>query len=115
MDDHNLRDGASSPGTSDRWPDQAQIFQIDRSRMVFLLRDLRRGLDEGAKEMAMVAVEGVFTKSRSRSLTRWARKLRLVSKDLSRLMRQIEGAPLPKTPNRPEPNRKQRNQRNGRS
>jgi hypothetical protein len=112
--DRNLRDTSSSAGTSDPWPDNGQIFQIDRSRMVLLLRNLRRGIDEGAKEMEMVAIESVFAKAVSQALTRTARKLHRVSEGLNELLRLVERAHLPKAPLRPTPkakagNRRQRN------
>jgi hypothetical protein len=99
-------------GTFDPLSDHAQIFEIDRSNMVLLLRSLQRAIDEGAEEMEMVAIEGVFVKSLSRALTRSARKLHLVARDLNRVLRLIERAHSPGANGRPEPKPKPRNRRN---
>lgn len=83
--------------------DTVEIFEIDRSAMVLQLRTLRNAIDEGAEEMEMVAAESVFRKSLSRTLTRSARKLHLVARDLNRLLRLVELAHVDKPPTRPEP------------
>ena len=83
--------------------DAVQIFEIDRSTVVFQLRSLRRAIDEGAQEMEMVAAERVFSRSLSQTLIRKARKLHLVARDLNGLLRLVERAHVDKPSTRPEP------------
>ncbi len=106
-----LRQGAVSIGTSDRVPDQVQVFEFDRSNVLLQLRGLRRAIDAGAEEIVMVSAEGVFSKSLSRTLERSARKLRLAANDLNRLILLVERAHAPNAPARSAPKPKPRNRR----
>jgi len=91
--------------------DDTEIFEIDRSNLVLQLRTLRRAIIEGADEIDMVAIERVFGKSVSRTLTRAARKLYLATEDLDGLLRLIERARTPNSSGRPKPKRKPSKQR----
>jgi hypothetical protein len=75
--------------------ENAAIFEADRSAMARELHILRRQIEECAMEMKMVAAEGVFDQSLSRALIRRAQKLRQVAKDLTNLLRLVEGARVP--------------------
>jgi hypothetical protein len=94
--------------------DPREIFEIDRSNVVLQLRTLRRAIDEGAQDMEMVAAERVFTKSLSRTLTRRARKLHLIAKDLNGLLRLVERSHAEKPPARPAPKSKRSSPRSAR-
>ena len=96
----NARRGNVVPENFDSWPDQNEIFEIDRSNLTLQLRAIRRAINESAEEMEMVAVEKVFVASVARALTRTARKLYRVSEDLHGLHRMVERARLPKEPER---------------
>jgi hypothetical protein len=103
------------PRLSQSEGDAAQIFEIDRSTVVFQLRSLRSAIDHGAEEMEMVAAEKVFVKSVSRALTHRARTLRLAAKDLNRLLRLVERAQVPKAPERLQLKPTSRNRRKARN
>jgi hypothetical protein len=105
----NIRPGVVLPKTFDPPSDHTQIFQIDRCNMVLQLRSLRRAIDQGAEEMEMVAAEKVFVRSVSRAITRRARRLRLVAKNLNRLLRLVERAQVPQPKPPPRNRRKTRN------
>jgi len=91
--------------------DAAEIFEIDRSNLVLQLQTLRYAIDESALEMEMVATERVFGKSVSGALMSGGLKLRLVARDLNRLLRLVERARAPKGPGRPDKKPKPRNRR----
>jgi hypothetical protein len=93
--------------------DQREIFEIDRSNMVLQLRSLRRAIEEGAEEMEMVAVERVFSKSLSAALIRNGQKLRLIAKDVNRVLHLIERAHAPNAPKRPDLTSKASQSKNG--
>lgn len=76
--------------------DALTYFEIDRATVVGQLQNLRRAIDEGAEEMAMVAAERVFDQSFSRALERRARQLQRVAKDLNALLRSVAHAQIPK-------------------
>jgi hypothetical protein len=82
--------------------DHARIFEIDRSNLVLQLRTIRRSINETAEEMEMVAIERVFVKPLSQTLTRTARKLYRLAQDLYGLNRMIEHALPPAAPGRPK-------------
>jgi len=79
------------------------VFDFDRATVARELKTLRRAIEEGAKQIDMVAAERVFAKSLSRALTRRARKLHLVARDLERLLRLVARAHIPKEAERPKP------------
>ena len=81
--------------------DDSRIFEIDRSDLVLQLGTLQRAIDEGATEIEMVAVEGVFVEPVSQALIRAARKLSRVSEDLRVIHRMVEQARPPIAPRRP--------------
>jgi hypothetical protein len=83
--------------------DDAEVFQIDRCNIMLQLRSLRRAMDQGAEEMAMVAIEQVFDKPLSRTLTRGGQRLRVAARDLTRILRLIEAAQVPKAPTKSKP------------
>jgi predicted ATP-dependent protease len=68
---------------------ESTYFEIDRSTVSTELRALQRTIKEGAKQIDMVAAERVFDQSLSRALVRRARKLHLVARDLSGLIRLV--------------------------
>jgi len=111
----NGRPDTDLPKTFDPQLDQLEIFEIDRSNLILQLRTLRRAIDEAAEEMAMVAIERVFSKSPSGALARGGQKLRLASRDLNRVLRLIERAHIPKAPGRPGPKPKLGNRRKART
>ena len=82
--------------------DHARIFEIDRSNLVLQLRTIRRAINETAEEMEMVAIERVFVKPVSQTLTRTARKLYRLAEDLYGLNRMIEQARAPAAMVRPK-------------
>src|SRR5260370_41169647 len=75
--------------------DHSRIFEIDRSNLVLQLRTIRRAINETAEEMDMVAIERVFVKPLSQTLTRTARKLYRLAEDLYCLNRTLMHAPPP--------------------
>ena len=89
--------------------DHARIFEIDRSNLVLQLRSIRRAINETAEEMEMVAIERVFVKPVSQTLTRTARKLYRLAEDLYGLNRMIELAHAPAAPLRPKRKPRPRN------
>jgi hypothetical protein len=93
----------------------AEDFESDRSDVVLQLRTLLRAIEEGAQEMEMVAAEGVFSKSLSRTLVRRAQKLLLIAKDLNGLLRLVERAHVEKPPGRPAPKSEPSSPRSARS
>ena len=82
--------------------DHARIFEIDRSNLVLQLRTIRRAINETAEEMEMVAIERVFVKPVSQTLTRTARKLYRLAEDLYGLNRMIVQAHPPTASGRPK-------------
>jgi len=103
-----------SPGTFDPPSNHVEVFEIDRSNMVFQLRSLSRAVDEGAEEMKMVAAEKVFDNSLSRALDREALKLRSITRDLDRLLGLVERAQVAGATRRSSPRRKQPHRGNSR-
>jgi hypothetical protein len=99
----NFRPSTVVPKTFDPLPSYVQIFELDRSNIILQLHSLRRAIDQGAEEMEMVAIERVFGKSLSRTLTRGGRKLRVAARDLNRILRLVEAAQVPKTPPKSKP------------
>jgi hypothetical protein len=89
--------------------DHARIFEIDRSNLVLQLRTIRRAINETAEEMEMVAIERVFVRPVSQTLTRTARKLYRLAEDLYGLNRMIEQARAPAAPVRPKRKQRPRN------
>jgi hypothetical protein len=75
----------------------SSYFEIDRSTVARELQSLESTIEEGAKQIEMVAAERVFDQSLSRALAKRARKLHLVARDLNRLLRLVERARMPKT------------------
>ena len=100
---------------SDQQIGQRELFEIDRSNLVLQLRALRRSINDGAEELKMVAIEGVFVNSLSRVLTSTARKLRILSEDFDGLIRQVERAAGPKATTRKLRTPKPRNRRSKRT
>jgi hypothetical protein len=90
------------------------IFEIDRSNLILQLRTIRRAINESAEEIKMVAIERVFVESVSRALSRSARKLYLVEKQLNGLHRMIERAHPPEEPERSNPKSRPRPRRKAR-
>jgi hypothetical protein len=80
--------------------DQRQIFEIDRSIVILQLRTLLHTIEEGGEELELVAAEGVFDKSLSRTLILRARKLHLIARDLNGLLRVLERAKADTPPER---------------
>jgi hypothetical protein len=74
-----------------------EYFEMDRSTVLEQLQNLRRTIDEGAKEMEMVAAERVFDKSLSRLLEGRARSLHRTAKDLNSLLRSVARAHIPRS------------------
>jgi hypothetical protein len=91
--------------------DDTEIFEIDRSNLVFQLRTLRRAINESAEEMEMIADEAVFAKSVSQALTRTARKMYRACEDLNALHRMLQQARPPAAPGRPPREPTPRNRR----
>jgi hypothetical protein len=93
------RDGQEKtrPHTNKRTHSELTDFEIDRSTVITELLALRRAIEEGAKQIDMVADERVFDQSLSRALVRKARKLHLVARDLNGLIRLILRSRVPKT------------------
>jgi hypothetical protein len=60
------------------------------------LQILRRAIEEGAKQIEMVAAERVFDQSLSLTLAQKARELRLVAKDLDSVLRLVAKARIPR-------------------
>jgi hypothetical protein len=83
--------------------DDAEVFQIDRCNIMLQLRSLKRAINEGAEEMEMVAIERVFDKPLSRTLTRGGQKLRVAARDLTRILRLLEAAQVPQAPTKSKP------------
>jgi len=77
-------------------------FEIDRLTVTRQIRNLRRAVSDGAKEMEMVAAERVFGKSLSRGILRRARKLALIAKDLDSLLRLVARFHIPSAAERPK-------------
>ena len=108
----NARQGTDFPETLDS---RLDLFEIDRSNLVLQLRAVRRAISESAEEMEMVAIERVFVEPVSQALTRTARKLYRITKELNGLHRAVERARPPKEPERsnskpkPRPRRKRQN------
>ena len=105
------RQGTVLPETFGLQLDQHDIFEIDRSNLILQLRTILRAINESAEEIEMVAIERVFVKSVSQALTRTARKLYQLAKDLTVLLRIIERANLPERSSpesRPRPRPKRR-------
>ncbi len=71
-------------------------FEIDRSTVARDLQSLKSAIEEGAKQIEMVAAERVFDRSLSRELVRSARKLQLVARDLNGLLKLVARAHMPK-------------------
>ena len=111
----NARQGIDFPETLDSRLDQHDVFEIDRSNLALQLRAVRRAISESAEEMEMVAIERVFVEPVSQALTRTARKLYRITKELNGLHRAVERARPPKEPERsnskpkPRPRRKRQN------
>ena len=97
------RQGTVFPETFGSQLDQHDIFEIDRSNLILQLRTILRAINESAEEIEMVAIERVFVKSVSQALTRTARKMYQLAKDLTVLLRIVERANLPKEPERSSP------------
>lgn len=74
-----------------------EYFELDRSTVLAQLQYLQRTIDEGAREMEMVAAEGVFDKSLSRLLEGRARSLHRTAKDLNSLLRSVARAHIPQS------------------
>jgi hypothetical protein len=88
------------PQARKRTDNELTYFEIDRSTVVSELRNLKSAIEEGAKQIEMVAAERVFDQSLSRELVRRARKLQLVARDLNGLLKLVARAHMPKTPER---------------
>jgi len=88
------------PEARKRTDNQLTYFEIDRSTVVSELQNLKSAIEEGAKQIEMVAAERVFDQSLSRELVRRARKLQLVARDLNGLLKLVARARMPKTPER---------------
>ena len=82
---------------------RATEFDFDRATVALELKKLQRAIEEGAKQIDMVAAERVFVKPLSRALVRRARKLHRVARDLKSLLRLIARAHIPMEAERPKP------------
>jgi len=83
-----------------RATNEITYFEIDRATVARELQNLKSAIEEGAKQIEMVAAERVFDQSLSRELVRRARKLQLVARDLNGLLKLVARAHMPKTPER---------------
>ena len=115
MAKRKVRGDVISPEASDQQIGQRELFEIDRSNLVIQLRALRRAINDGAEELKMVAIEGVFVSSLSRVLISTARKLQILSEDFDGLIRDVERATGPKATTRKLRTPKPRNRRKNRT
>jgi hypothetical protein len=81
-----------------RATNEVTYFEIDRSTVSSELQNLKSAIEEGAKQIEMVAAERVFDRSLSAALVRKARELHLVARDLKGLLKLVARARMPKTP-----------------
>jgi len=88
------------PQARKRTDNELTYFEIDRSTVAREVQTLKSAIEEGAKQIEMVAAERVFDQSLSRELVRRARKLQLVARDLNGLLKLVARARMPKTPER---------------
>ena len=88
------------PQARKRTDNELTYFEIDRSTVASELQNLKGVIEEGAKQIEMVAAERVFDQSLSRELVRRARKLQLVARDLNGLLKLVARARMPKTSER---------------
>ena len=65
-------------------------FEFDRRTVLSEIDRMQKMLDENAKQLGMVAVEGVFEKPLSDGLLRASRALRTTAKELIALRRLVE-------------------------
>lgn len=83
-------------GIHKREQSESTYFEIDRSTVARDLKNLRSAIEDGAKQIEMVAAERVFDQSLSQALVQKARELHLVARDLNGLLRLVERARMPK-------------------
>ena len=67
-------------------------FEFDRIAVLRQLDELNGAIDANAKELGMVAAEGVFDKSLSVELLRASRSLQTIAKDIGALRGQVTRA-----------------------
>ena len=67
-------------------------FEFDRIAVLRQLDELNGAIDANAKELQMVAAEGVFDKSLSVELLRASRSLQTIAKDVSALRGRVTRA-----------------------
>jgi len=72
-----------TPGTERSW------FEFDRAAVLRQLDDINRAIAANAVELKMVAEEGVFERPLSGDLSRAARVLRSIAKDLTNLRKTV--------------------------
>ena len=85
------------PQSRKRTDNELTYFEFDRSTVTRELQNLKSAIEEGAKQIEMVAAERVFDQSLSRKLVQRARKLQLVARDLNELLKLVARAHMPKT------------------
>jgi hypothetical protein len=88
------------PQARKRTDNELTYFEIDRSTVAREVQTLKSAIEEGAKQIEMVAAERVFDQSLSRELVRRARKLQLVARDLNGLLKLVARARMPMTSER---------------
>jgi hypothetical protein len=67
-------------------------FEVDRVAVLRQLDELTGAIDANAKELKMVAAEGVFDKSLSVELQRASRSLQAIAKDIGTLRGRVTRA-----------------------
>src|SRR5579871_1077741 len=76
-----------TPGDFER-----KCFEFDRKLVVAVINTLRDAIDEGAKQMSMLADERVFDESTSRTCSRTAQRLNRMVAELQKLLTEVGGA-----------------------
>ena len=71
-------------------------FQADQNALVKELKSLADAIEDGATEIAMIAVESVFDEEVSKTLTGEARALRRMVRGLKDLRVEVAHAHIPK-------------------
>ena len=66
-------------------------FECDRDDVLRQIDDLRGAITSGARELEMVAAEGVFEASLAEDLLRTARSLRATAKQVGNLRNEASG------------------------
>src|SRR5258708_6911754 len=80
---------------NDVWPhSQRSCFQADQNALVKELKFVETAIEDGATEIAMIAVESVFDKKVSKTLTSEARALHRMVRGLKDLRLEVARARL---------------------